>query len=122
MHNTINSKFDFSKAIKVLLKDQEMSQEVLSQKTGFSASYISELVRGIKTNPELSTVLEIASAFEVDPIDFFQLSLQTSKCKLALENETSRSFVKIDHLIEEIRNEQNILKVNPTKKKKLELV
>ncbi|KAA1176969.1 helix-turn-helix domain-containing protein [Rhizobium tropici] len=49
------------------------SIESLAQRSGISAGLLSEIERG-KGNPSFSTLLKLAEALEMDPVEFFRIS------------------------------------------------
>lgn len=48
------------------------SLETLAQRSGISAGLLSEIERG-KGNPSFSTLLKLADALEMDPVEFFRI-------------------------------------------------
>lgn len=56
----------FGAVIQEARKRQELTQDVLAEKTGFHSVYISALERGTK-NPTLRTILKIAEALDIPP-------------------------------------------------------
>lgn len=49
-------------------RDRSLTQEALSERSGLSQQYISDLERG-KRNPTVVTLYEIATALNVRPVD-----------------------------------------------------
>jgi len=55
----------FSGKLKEIRKNKKITQKELSEKTGLSISYIQQLEYGIKENPSLETITNIAKALEI---------------------------------------------------------
>ena len=57
--------------IKKYRKLRNLTQEQLSEKSGISNDYLSEIERGKKV-PSLKRILMLAKALEIDPKNFFE--------------------------------------------------
>jgi transcriptional regulator with XRE-family HTH domain len=62
---------------------RKLTQEKLSDLSGFSQQYLSELESG-KRNPTIRSLSEIARVLKVDPIEFFKELGRTSKAHKSL--------------------------------------
>ena len=60
----------------------ELSQELLAEKAGIDRTYVSLLERGLRT-PTLQTIVEIAKALQVSPVDLVSATMEET-------NETRR--------------------------------
>lgn len=58
--------------IKKIRKERKIRLEGLSQLTGLSASYLSHLENGSRSNPSYDTMKKIANAFNLDISDIFK--------------------------------------------------
>lgn len=58
-------------ALREFLRLRMMSQAELTKKAGISAGYLSDLLKGTKSNPSRPTVRNIAEALEIDPRALF---------------------------------------------------
>lgn len=66
--------------IKELRRSKSLSQEELSEKVGISSKYLSSIERG-KGNPSLETIIELASALNIELSDMFTFSHQGKPAK-----------------------------------------
>lgn len=64
---------NFSKKIIYYRKQKNLSLQELSSKTGLSISYLSHLETGVRRNPSLDTLDKLATAFNIDIVDFLDL-------------------------------------------------
>ncbi len=56
--------------IKSLRRGRGLTQEKVAEKTGISVNYLSRIERGLE-NPTLDTLLGLAKALKVEPLDLF---------------------------------------------------
>lgn len=99
-----NYKKCFGQNLKKLRKAASMTQVDLSNSTGLSLQYISEVERGI-ANPKLETLLRLAAGLNIPPIELFYLedipsSPSALRVKLAsiltrLDNQTLSAICKL---------------------------
>ena len=64
---------NFSKKLKTYRKTNGLSLQELSIKTNLSVSYLSLLENGERKNPSLDTLDKLATAFNIDIVDFLDL-------------------------------------------------
>lgn len=65
---------DFGKAIKTLLKQHNMTEAILSQKSGINEKSIRSIENHSTLNPSFDCLERIATAFEMPLLDFIQLA------------------------------------------------
>ncbi len=56
--------------IKSLRRGRGLTQEKVAERTGLSVNYLSRIERGLE-NPTLDTLLGLAKALKVEPLDLF---------------------------------------------------
>lgn len=56
--------------IKSLRRGRGLTQDQVAERTGLSVNYLSRIERGLE-NPTLETLLAMAEALKVDPLDLF---------------------------------------------------
>ena len=56
--------------IKSLRRGRGLTQEQIAERTGLSVNYVSRIERGLE-NPTLDTLLGLAKALKVEPLDLF---------------------------------------------------
>lgn len=64
---------NFSKKLKAYRETSGLSLQKLSFKTNLSVSYLSLLENGERKNPSLDTLYKLATAFNIDIVDFLDL-------------------------------------------------
>lgn len=76
------------------------SIETLAQRSGISAGLLSEIERG-KGNPSFSTLLKLADALEMDPVEFFRINTTTWKDERVVKKaDRQRMSFPDGHLVE----------------------
>lgn len=70
-------KLNVGKAMKTLRKRKKMTQGDIYRKTKYERSYISRLERNHVESPRFNTIKTIAKAFDVSPIEFIELAVET---------------------------------------------
>ncbi len=82
--------------IKSLRRGRGLTQEKVAERTGLSVNYLSRIERGLE-NPTLDTLLGLAKALKVDPLDLFTFEHEADPRRL-------RQFVA--RLVNEVRDDQ----------------
>ncbi len=114
-----NSKFNFGRSIKFFLREKKMTQIALAEKSGFSQNYIHDLANGNKLNPEVDTINKIADALDISIVDFLFVSLETSKCRVQIQDEISKSLDKFEQYLNVVN--QSIVSTKKKLSEKLQL-
>ncbi len=81
---------------KSLRRARGLTQEELAERTGLSVNYLSRIERGLE-NPTLDTLLGLAKALKVEPLDLFTFEH---------EADPKRLRQVLDRLVGEIREDQ----------------
>lgn len=68
---TPEGNLDYGRAVRTLREEREMTLEALADAAGVSASYLSEVERGLK-RPSTDVVAKIAEAFGMPPSGFLE--------------------------------------------------
>ena len=66
-------------AINMRRQQRGMTIEKLAATAGISLSTISKIERGIQ-NPRISTIMLLAKALDLDPIDLIQAAINSRRC------------------------------------------
>jgi len=59
--------------IRSLRRGREQTQEQVAERVGLTVNYVSRIERGLE-NPTLETLLKLAEALRVEPVDLFTFS------------------------------------------------
>ncbi len=82
--------------IKYLRRGRGLTQEQIAERTGLSVNYLSRIERGLE-NPTLDTLLGLAKALKVEPLDLFTFDH---------EADSKRLRRVLAHLVSEARDDQ----------------
>ena len=70
MGGRVDTKRRIGARLKSLRRGRGLTQDQVAERTGLSVNYLSRIERGLE-NPTLDTLLSLAGALKVDPLDLF---------------------------------------------------
>ena len=86
--------------IKKIREKQNISIRKLSQLTGLSRTYLSNLENNKRVNPTLSSLSAIADAFNVDIKDLFYSDIELNKLKKEMDHRIDKYGINSEETLE----------------------
>lgn len=80
----LNPEIAFGTVLRKQREERDISQEYLALECGLDRTYISLLERG-QRQPTLTTILRIAEAFKIPPVDLFSLVVEQINSQVVSE-------------------------------------
>lgn len=97
MGGRVDTKRLMGARIKSLRRGRGLTQDQVAERTGLSVNYLSRIERGLE-NPTLGTLLSLAEALKVDPLDLFTFEQE--------ESDPRRLRQVVARLVSEARDDQ----------------